>query len=146
MNNGRTFPPTAPYEVGREAIRAFATAIGENHPSCHDVDAAVALGHPDLVAPPTFAVLLTLPAVEQVARDPDVGLDYARVVHREQQFAHHRSIRAGDVLTTRVTVMELKSVAGHEVLVTREEISTIDGEPVCTATTTLVARAIHGRS
>jgi acyl dehydratase len=137
---GRGYRPLDPYGVGRDAIRRFAQAIGESDPACHDVAAATAGGHPDLVAPPTFATVLSLPATERVARDPAVGLDWTRVVHREQRFTHHRPVHAGDVLATFVTVVDAKSVAGNDVLVTRADISTVDGLPVCTATTTLVAR------
>ena len=76
-----------------------------------------------------------------MARDPALGFDYDRVLHREQRFAHHRPIYAGDVLTTAVTIVERRSVAGNDLLVTRTEVSTVDGEPVCTAATTLVSRA-----
>ena len=52
---GKALPPSAPYRVGREKIREFALAIGEGASVCLDVAAARAAGHPDLVAPPTFA-------------------------------------------------------------------------------------------
>jgi acyl dehydratase len=134
----RDYPPTPAYEVGREKVREFATALGVTDEVCHVVAAARERGHPDLVAPPTFAMVLSLAAAGQVLRDPELGLDAARVVHREQRFAHHRPIHAGDVLTVRVTVLAARSVAGADVLTTREEIRSVDGEAVCTSTTTLV--------
>jgi acyl dehydratase len=137
---GRSYPPTPAYEVGREAIRDFAVALGESAAACHDLEAARALGHPDLVAPPTFAILFVWRADEQVVRDPELGLDYSLVVHREQQLTHYRPIYSGDTLTVRVTVTDIKSVVGNELLVTRGEIVTVRGEPVCTATTMLVSR------
>jgi acyl dehydratase len=128
---GRVYPPTEPFEVSRDAIRRFAAAIGDDTPACHAVEAARALGHPDLVAPPTFAILLTMGADEPVVRDPELGLDYRHVVHREQRFRHHRPIRAGDVLRVTVTVTDVRTVARTDVLVTTAEVHTVAGEPVC---------------
>ena len=141
---GRSYPPTAEYAVGREAIRQFAAALGDQAPACHDPAAARALGHPDLVAPPTFAILLVWRADEQVVRDPELGLDYSSVVHREQQLTHYRPIYSGDALTVQVTVADVRTVMGNDLLVTRDEIATALGEPVCTATTTLVSRKTGG--
>ena len=53
---GRTFEPHS-YAVGREKIREFARAVGESEPLYLDLEAARAAGHPDLVAPPMFAVV-----------------------------------------------------------------------------------------
>jgi acyl dehydratase len=138
---GRSYPPTAPYAVGREKIREFAAAIGDDNPAYFDVAAARALGHPDVVAPPTFAIILTLPAGHQVALDPALGLDYTRVVHGEQRFTHTRPIHAGDELTVVVSVEKIRSVGGADIVTTRGEIATTAGEPVATAYSTLVSRA-----
>ena len=67
---GRTYPPTAPYEVGREKIREFAEAVGDTNPAYTDPEAAKALGHPDVVAPPTFVFAITFKAAGQVVQDP----------------------------------------------------------------------------
>ena len=137
---GRKFPPSAPYEVGREKIREFADAINDPNPVYRDPEAARALGHPDVIAPPTFGIILTLTAGRQVILDPDFGIDYSRVVHGEQRFAHHRPIRAGDRLVATTTIENARTVAGNDMLTTRVDLATEDGEPVCTATSMLVAR------
>ncbi|GAA0504888.1 UPF0336 protein [Saccharopolyspora subtropica] len=137
---GREYPPTAPYEVGREKIREFADAIGSTSPLHRDAEAARAAGYPDVIAPPTFAVILSMGAHDVLVNDPQLGLDYSRVVHGQQEFTHHRPIRAGDRLVTAVHVDDVKSRAGNDFLTVRAEISTVDGEPVCTAKSTLVAR------
>ena len=137
---GRTYPPTPPYEVGREKIREFATAIGDANPIYRDVEAARAAGHDDVIAPPTFAIVLTLNAGHQVIDDPDFGIDYSRVVHGEQRFVHHRPIRAGDVLQVVITVDGIRAAAGNDMVTTRADVSTVDGEDVLTAYSTLVAR------
>jgi acyl dehydratase len=137
---GRSYPPSAVYEVGRAKLAEFAGAIGADDPVHRDVEAARAAGHADVIAPPTFAIVVSLSAAMVVLDDPDVGIDYSRVVHGEQRFAHHRPIRAGDRLVATTTIDAARTVAGNDMLTTRVELSTEDGEPVCTATSMLVAR------
>jgi acyl dehydratase len=141
---GRTYPPTPPYEVGREKIREFADAIGDANPAYRDPEAARALGHPDVIAPPTFGIMLSMTAGRQVVADPELGLDYSRVVHGEQRFVITRPIRAGDRLTVTVTVENIRAAAGNDMITTRGDVATVDGEPVFTAYSTLVARGTAG--
>jgi acyl dehydratase len=137
---GREYPPTEPYEVGREKIREFADAVGDPNPVYRDSRAALAAGHPDVIAPPTFPIVITMRAAAQVVGDPALGLDYSKVVHGEQRFVYRRPVRAGDVLQVRVTVDSIRSAAGNDMLTTRAEVSTVAGELVVTAISTLVAR------
>jgi acyl dehydratase len=137
---GRVYPPTTPYEVGREKIREFADALGDPNPAYRDVEAARALGHADVIAPPTFAIVVTMKAGHLVIMDPDLAIDYSRVVHGEQWFAHTRPIRAGDLLQVTVTVEEIRAAAGNDLITTRGDVTTVDGEPVLTATSTIVVR------
>ncbi|NSC23320.1 MaoC family dehydratase [Streptomyces albus subsp. chlorinus] len=138
---GRTYPPSRPYEVGREKIREFAAAIGDDNPAYTDAEAAAALGHPDVIAPPTFVFSITFQEAERVVRDPKLGLDWSRVVHRDQRFVHHRPVRAGDVLSVTSTIDSIKSLAGNEVLDIRGDVHDQAGESVVTVRCTLVARA-----
>jgi acyl dehydratase len=137
---GRVYPPTDAYEVGREKIREFADAIGDPNPAYRDREAAKSIGHPDVIAPPTFAIVVTIRASRQVIADPELGLDYSRVVHGEQRFVHARPIRAGDSLTTVLSVEDIRSAAGNDIISTKSDVSTVDGEPVVTAYATLVVR------
>ena len=137
---GRGYPPSAVYEVGRAKIAEFAAAVGAADPVHTDADAARAAGYADVIAPPTFAIALTLSAAGVVVEDPDVALDYGRVVHGEQRFTHHRPIRAGDRLVATPTIEAVRSVGGNDLLTTRVDVATEDGEPVCSATSMLVAR------
>lgn len=136
---GRTYPPTAAYEVGREKIREFAEATGA-HPVHLDPEAARALGYPDVIAPPTFAVIVAQRCQAQLVRDPEAGIDYSRVLHGEQTFRHHRPIIAGDRLVAVLNVDSVRSSGGHSMVTTRTEIATEAGEPVCTASSTIVVR------
>lgn len=137
---GREYPPTAVYEVGREKIREFADAIGDPNPAYRDVAAAQALGHPDVLAPPTFAIVLAMPVINQAAFDPELGLDYTKVVHGEQKFIHSRPIRPGDRLVGVLHIDKIRAAAGNDILNVRAEVTTDEGEHVFTALGMLVAR------
>ena len=137
---GREYPATGTYVVGREKIREFAAAIGDANPAYRDVAAAQALGYSDVIAPPTFAIVLSLKAAEAVMFDPELGLDYSRVVHGEQSFSYTRPIVAGDELQVTTVIESIRSVAGNDMLTTKGVITTVDGEPVATATSLLLAR------
>lgn len=138
---GRSYPPTEPYEVGREKIREFAEAVGDSNPAYLDPAAARALGHADVIAPPTFVFAITFKAAEQVIQDPQLGLDYSRVVHGDQKFAYKRPVRAGDRLSVTSTIEGVKSLAGNDILDIRGEVHDAAGEHVVTAWTKLVSRA-----
>jgi acyl dehydratase len=137
---GRVYPPTDPYEVGREKIREFADAVSDPNPAYRDPAAARALGYPDVIAPPTFAIAVTMRAGHQVIMDPELGVDYSRVVHGEQRFVHHRPIHAGDLLRVVVSVEDIRQAAGNDIVTTKSDVQTVDGEAVLSAYSTIVAR------
>jgi acyl dehydratase len=137
---GRSYAPTPPYQVGREHVRAFAVAVLAEHPAHHDVDAARALGHPDVVAPPTYAVVIAQRAEAQLVEDPAAGIDFSRVVHADERFVHHRPIHAGDELVTTLHVDSITERAGLAMVTTRCEIAAADGAPVATVVSTLAVR------
>ena len=137
---GRTFEPSEPYEVSRVKIAEFATAIGDSSPLCRDRAAAQAAGYPDVVAPPTFAIVITAANSARLIADPDLGVNYAMVVHGEQSFAYDRPLRAGDVVVAQTTIESIRQVRSLTTMATVTEISTVDGEHVCTAHSTLVER------
>lgn len=137
---GHSFPATTPYLVGREKIREFSTAIGAMDAIYHDPEAAKASGHPDVIAPPTFPIVITAAAIQQLIADPGLGLDFSRVVHGDQRYTYHRPIRAGDCLVCVCTIADITERGGHAFLATRTEITTETGEPVTTALSKLVIR------
>jgi acyl dehydratase len=137
---GRTFPPSAPYEVTRVKVAEFADAIGDGNPLYRDRAAALEAGFPDVIAPPTFPIVITMASSGQVMSDPDLNVNYAMVVHGEQRFSYERPLHAGDVVTAQVTISDIKSVGSNSLMTTSTRISTIDGEHVCTAYGTLVER------
>ncbi|MCW2913194.1 MAG: MaoC domain protein dehydratase [Actinomycetia bacterium] len=135
---GRTFPSSEPYEVSRVKIREFATAIGDSNPIYQDQDAAKAAGHPDVIAPPTFPIAISLGG--GALADPELGLNYAMVVHGEQRFTYTRPIHAGDVLTTESTITGIRAAGNNEVMTIETAIKTVDGELVCTTFNSIVER------
>jgi acyl dehydratase len=137
---GRTYPPSAPYQVGREKIREFARAIGAVDGAYLEPQAAQALGYADVVAPPTFAMVLAMAATDQVVDDPQLGVDYSRVVHGNQRFRYTRPVVAGDELVCVTTIEGVTSRGGHDMLNLRSDLSTTAGEPVVSAWCTLVIR------
>lgn len=137
---GREYPAVGPYHVGSEDIRNFATAVKNMHPLHHDVEAARAAGHKDLVAPPTYLVTIAQRAEALMVNDPEAEVDFSRVVHADQRFTHHRAVVAGDELFAQATVTSAKELAGNRLLTTATEITNADRAPVATITSTLLIR------
>ena len=135
---GRSFPPSEPYEVSRVKIREFADAIGDGNPIYRDADAAKAAGHPDVIAPPTFPIVMSMgnPGLA----DPALGLNYAMVVHGEQRFEYTRPMRAGDVVTCTSTITDIKSIGNNEKMVVETDVKTVEGELICKTYNTIVER------
>ncbi|HWH97442.1 MAG TPA: MaoC family dehydratase N-terminal domain-containing protein [Pseudolysinimonas sp.] len=137
---GRVYPPTAPYLVGREKVREFARAVFATHPTHSDLESARAAGYPDVVAPPTFPIVVTAATLQQLLDDPDAGVDFTRVVHGDQRFSFSRPIVAGDELTATMTITSVKTIGGHSMVTAESAIADATGAHVVTATSTLVVR------
>ena len=138
---GREYPAPDSFEVGREHIRQFADAIGDPNPVYRDRAAAQAAGHPDVIAPPTFLTVLGFRfGMDSPVVDPSLGLNYALVVHGEQKFELHQPVRAGDVLSSRTRVADIRDAGRNELMTMVTEVTAADGERVATATSTLVSR------
>ncbi|UNX54392.1 MaoC family dehydratase N-terminal domain-containing protein [Georgenia sp. TF02-10] len=137
---GRSYAPTETYEVSRAKIAELAAATGADHPAHTDPDAAWALGHGDVVAPPTFAVVLAQRAEQAYVASPESGIDFARVVHAEERLTHHRPIVAGDRLRTTVHVDKILRRGALTLVTTRAEIADEADAPVSTVVSTLAVR------
>ena len=136
---GKTYPPTV-YAVGREKIREYAHAVGETNPLHLDVDAARAAGYRDVVAPPMFAVVYSAPSVTPALFDPEVGINFAMMVHGGQEFVWGPLVVAGDEITTTVSVKSIEERAGNGFFVFESRSVNQDGETVCTGTWTNIVR------
>ena len=130
-----------PFRVSREKIREFANALGERNPICHSVEAAIAAGYEDLVAPPTFLTSLQLLELERLLSSPDVGLDISQILHGEQGFDLHRPVIAGDELVSK-TVIEDKRERGDATFYSlATSVNDVQGNRVATLSSTIVAGA-----
>lgn len=136
---GHSYPPVQ-YQVSREAIREFATAVQAGHPAHHSVEAAAQLGHRDLIAPPTFAVVIAQRAEAAAVTDPEAGIDFSRVVHAEERFTHHEPITAGETLSATTTLDRIRVMGAGAMVTTVTEITTNDDAPRTTVTSTLLVR------
>lgn len=137
---GKTYAPTEPYLVGREKVREFARAVLSESPIHLDAAAARETGYADVVAPPTFAVVVQQQTLEQLLADDDAGVDFSRVVHGDQSFTYTRPIVAGDTLTATLTITSVKQLGGHSMVTASSEIIDDTGAHVVTAVSTLVVR------
>lgn len=137
---GRVYGPYEPYEVTRVKIREFAEAVDATSFAHFNVDAARAEGYDDVVAPTTFAVTISQRAEFHVVADPEVGVDFSKVVHADERFTHHRPIVAGDLISTTVHIDSITQRGGISMVTTRAELADADGNPVASVLSSLVVR------
>ena len=132
---GKRYPRTSTYLVGREKLREFARAtfLPEQFEN-------PATEESELVAPPTFAVVIQEQSLKQVLSDPAAQLDFSRVVHGDQRFVYERPIVSGDELSSELTVASIKTLAGNHLVTFNTEIFDSKNNLVCTAISTLVVR------
>lgn len=143
---GKVYAPTAPYLVGREKVREFARAVMSHAPLHHDPEVAREAGYADVVAPPTFAIVVQDATLQQMLSDEAADVDFSRVVHGDQRFSYSRPIVAGDELTGVMTVTSVKQLGGNSMVTSSTEISDASGAHVVTAISTLVVRAAEEES
>ncbi|MFC7343344.1 MaoC family dehydratase N-terminal domain-containing protein [Saccharopolyspora griseoalba] len=138
---GFEFHSDEDYEVTRGKIREFAEAIGDPNPAYRDPAAARELGHPDVIAPPTFAIVVTGAASpNNPIMRPDFGLNYRMVVHGEQRFSYRRPIRAGDVLRSTGRIADIRDAGRNELVRIETGIRDAEGEQVATAVNVIISR------
>ena len=135
---GRDFPPTTPYLVGREKVREFARAVFADDPQHLDPAAAQAMGYTDVVAPPTFAIVVAESTLKQLLGEPDSGIVLKNVLHAEQKFRYSRPIVAGDELTAKLAVTGIRAMGAAAMVTSESEITDAAGDHVVTATSILL--------
>ena len=136
---GKRYPPTAPYVVSRAKIAEFAAAVGARDVAHVDPQAARARGYADVIAPPTFAVLIAQQGEAQAMRDEQAGIDFTRLVHGEQSFTHHRPLVAGDEVVAHTRIERVRTAGGHAMVTLVTELRAGD-EPVTQARSLVVVR------
>jgi acyl dehydratase len=138
---GKTYAPVT-YAVGREKIREYAAAVGETNPLHHDLEAARAAGHADLVAPPMFVVVFAGRSVVPAVFDPEVGINFAMMVHGGQEFEWGPPVVAGDEITTTVSVKDISERGGLGYYVFESVSTNQRGEQVCRGIWTNIVRGV----
>ncbi|WP_115030919.1 FAS1-like dehydratase domain-containing protein [Dermatophilus congolensis] len=138
---GRSWPSAAPFEVGREHVRAFARVVGASASVHFDVQAARSAGFEDLVAPVTFVATVAQQSEWLLWGDPQVGIDFQRVVHGEERIEIVRPIVAGDVLSAELLIERVREVRGNTMLTTRTDLSGADGVRLASVWSMIVVRA-----
>ena len=128
---GKTYPASV-YAVGREKIREYAYAVGETNPLHLEVEAARAAGYADVVAPPMFAVVYSGRAVTPALFDPEVGINFANMLHAGQEFEWGPLVVAGDEITTTTEVKGISERGGMGFYEFETVSRNQDGETVCT--------------
>jgi acyl dehydratase len=136
----REFPHTEPYLVSREKIREFSRAVFSTSAVNLDVEAARAAGYADVVAPPTFPILIQERTMGILLAEPDSGIDFSRIVHGSQRFSYERPIVAGDELTATLHVRSIRSLAGNTLITFESDIHDAHDELVVKAFSDLVVR------
>lgn len=136
---GKSYPPLS-YAVGREKIREYAAAVGETNPLHHELEAARSAGYPDLVAPPMFAVVYATRAISPVLFDPEVGINFAMLVHGSQEFNWGPVVIAGDEISTTASVKDVTERGGLRFFVFESVSENQRGDTVCTGIWTNIER------
>jgi acyl dehydratase len=136
---GKTYDPFE-YEVGREKIREYANAVGETNPVYFDRKAANDAGFRDVVAPPMFAVVYSAGSVGPPIFDPEIGIDFMRMVHGSQEFVWGEPVCAGDTVTTQTTFRDLSEKDGRKFYVFESVSKNQDDHEVVRGTWTNIVR------
>jgi acyl dehydratase len=137
---GKTYPPFE-YEVGKEKIREYAMAVGEENPVYFDRNAAKEAGFRDIPAPPMFAVVYSAGSVGPAVLDPEVGINFTMMVHGGQEFAWGEPVCSGDTITTTTEVKDIAERDGGMAFYVFESVSkNQDGQEVVRATWTNIVR------
>lgn len=140
---GKTYEPVL-YAVGREKIREYADAVGETNPLHHDLQAARAAGHADLVAPPMFVVVYASRAFMPALFDPELEIDFSMLVHGAQEFRWEGPlVVAGDEVTTTLRVQDIRRRADLGFYVFESESINQRGERVSTGLWTNIVRGVE---
>ena len=121
---GRTFDGADLVTVTQSEIDAFATIIGETDTR---------------VAPPTFSIRISLSQFESVLTKPEIGVDWARLVHGDQKFEIYRPVIAGDIFKCSATIETLRVVGVNEIISVRSDLHN-GSELVVSSWATLVVR------
>jgi acyl dehydratase len=138
---GKVWPATS-YELGKEKIREYAAVLGIENPVHFDREAAKAAGFRDIVAPPMFCVVYSAPALAPAMFDPDVGMNFATMVHGSQEFEWSEPACSGDQITTTAKCLEIFEKDGKGFYVFETNSVNQAGEQVVRGVWTNIVRGV----
>ncbi len=123
---GKTYDEVS-FTLEPERVRAFADAVGHNAEG----------------VPPTFVTAAEHEVgIAAVLADRDLGLDYARVVHGEQEYEWHRPMRVGQTLRVVTSIGSIRSKGSMDFLTLVTELRHEEGELVAVARSTMIVRGV----
>lgn len=138
---GKTWEPVS-IAIEAERITQYADAIGADNPVHRDANAARAAGFRDLVAPAMFCVVYSSAALGPAVLDPDVGMNFAAMVHGGQEFVWDEPVCAGDEITTAVTCKSIDERGGMGFYVFESISTNQDGAQTVRGTWTNIVRGV----
>jgi len=138
---GKKYDPVT-FEVEADRIRQYADAVHEDNPVHHDAEAARAAGFRDVVAPPMFCVVYALPAMAPAILDPEVGMNFATMVHGGQEFEWGEVVCSGDEITTTPKCLSIEEKMGNGFYVFESTSVNQDGEQVLRGIWTNIVRGV----
>jgi acyl dehydratase len=136
---GKVYDPVV-CVVERDRVVRFADAIGEDDPVYREPAASRRAGSDQQLAPPTFVTVMNIAVSGQAVQDPELGLDYSRVVHAEMGYEWRRPVRVGETLTAIPRIADIFARGPHEYLVIEAEIMDRSGATVVRSRSTLLSR------
>ena len=120
---GKTYPATT-FTVDPQRVAAFREIFEESE--------GVAI---------TFVTVAEFTVMPQIVADPELGLDFSRVLHGNQEYEFRRPLREGETLLVRCRIGSIRVLGGNAFLVVVTELVEPDGDVVCTARSTMIERA-----
>lgn len=129
------------YEVEREKIREYATAVQNDDPWFFDEEAAAELGYKGLLAPLTFCCVFGYKAQSAFFKSANIAVHDAQIVQVDQVLKYFKPLKAGDRLYCDVYVDSMRVSHGTQIIVTKNVITDEAGDIVQETYTTLAGRA-----
>lgn len=131
------------FEVGREKVKEFATAVQDLHPSHFSEAASAECGSDALIASLTFIAVAGRRVQLELFNQFDVPINLERVLHRDQKLIFHRPIKVGDKLWFDSYLDSVIESHGAILTEVRGEVTDDDGNPVMTTVVTILGEAEH---
>jgi len=136
---GKEYPVTE-YEIGREKMKEYAVAVGDMNPMYQDREAGKKSKYGDNIAPPNFAAVYNLMGCAQMFFDQELSLNFAMLVHGEQDFEFIKPVKPGDVITTTGKIVDIAAKGNNDVITFEARSTNQDGELVTIGRATFVIR------